>query len=98
MAKDQPKIGAGHASAMFRQGLRELRNALYPESNVASPVTEYGVYGTKTPGEIAEARETTPDRSADEEARAQPTLGQSEQQAQAKIQESLPKGLEAERG
>ncbi|MCE9592332.1 MAG: hypothetical protein K8S99_17645 [Planctomycetes bacterium] len=51
-----PKIGAGHVSAMFRQGLRELRSALYPESNVAQTVPEYGLYGTKTPGEVAEDR------------------------------------------
>jgi hypothetical protein len=49
------KIGTGHASAMFRQGLREARAALYPESNVAQN-PEYGLYGTRTPGEIAEAR------------------------------------------
>ncbi|MBC7817329.1 MAG: hypothetical protein IAG10_10610 [Planctomycetaceae bacterium] len=55
--KSEPevKIGAGHASAMFRQGLRELRGALYPESNVAQP-TEYGIAGTLTPGEVAEGR------------------------------------------
>ncbi len=50
-----PKIGAEHASAMWRQGLRELREAVYPESNVAQPA-EYGVYGTKTPGEVAQDR------------------------------------------
>lgn len=49
------KIGDGHASAMGRQGLRELRNALYPESNVAQQ-PEYGLYGTRTPGEVAESR------------------------------------------
>jgi hypothetical protein len=49
------KIGAGHASAMARQGLRELRAAFFPESNVAQQ-PEYGVYGTKTPGEVAEDR------------------------------------------
>lgn len=46
-----PKLGAGHGSAMFRQGLAELRAALYPESNVAQP-TVYGIAGTKTPGEV----------------------------------------------
>jgi hypothetical protein len=61
-----PKIGEGHASAMFRQGLRELRGALYPESNVAQP-PEYGLYGTQTPGEVAEARRATPEPSRDEE-------------------------------
>ncbi len=50
-----PKIGEGHASAMLRQGLKELRGALYPDSNVAQP-TEYGMYGTKTQGEIADER------------------------------------------
>jgi hypothetical protein len=49
------KIGEGHLSAMGRQGIRELRAAMYPESNVAQPA-EYGIYGTKTPGEVAEAR------------------------------------------
>ncbi len=65
--QDEPnaKIGAGHASAMFRQGLRELRAALYPESNVAQP-PEYGLYGTKTPGEVAEARRGE-ERTLDEE-------------------------------
>lgn len=51
----KPKIGAGHASAMLRQGLRELRATLYPESNV-SHQAEYGIYGTRTPGEVAESR------------------------------------------
>lgn len=59
------KIGDGHASAMFRQGLRELRGALYPESNVAQN-PEYGLYGTKTPGEIAEDRRPE-ERDMDEE-------------------------------
>lgn len=49
------KIGDGHASAMGRQGLQELRNALYLESNVAQQ-PEYGLYGTRTPGEVAESR------------------------------------------
>ena len=63
--EDTPKIGAGHASAMFRQGLRELRAAMYPESNVAQPA-EYGLYGTKTPGEVAESRRAD-ERNHDEE-------------------------------
>lgn len=50
-----PKIGQGHAEAMLRQGLKELRGALYPESNVAQQ-PEYGLYGTRTPGEVAESR------------------------------------------
>ncbi|RIK68996.1 MAG: hypothetical protein DCC65_02375 [Planctomycetota bacterium] len=38
---------------MFRQGLAELRAALYPESNVAQPPV-YGIAGTRTPGEVME--------------------------------------------
>lgn len=65
---DKPKIGAGHWSAMGRQGLRELRGALYPDSNVAQQ-PEYGLYGTLTPGEIAADRNTveheqTPDQES----------------------------------
>lgn len=52
----QPKIGAGHAQAMFRQGLMELRAALYPESNVAQP-SVYGIVGTKTPGEVMQEKQ-----------------------------------------
>ena len=40
---------------MVRLGLRELRGAFYPGSNVAQQA-EYGVFGTKTPGEVAESR------------------------------------------
>lgn len=59
MAREEttPKIGAGHASAMFRQGLAELRAALYPESNVAQPA-QYGLYGTKTPGEVMQDKQS----------------------------------------
>ena len=53
--EQSPKLGAGHAAAMWRQGLRELRAAVYPESNVAQP-PEHGLYGTKTPGEVAQDR------------------------------------------
>jgi hypothetical protein len=64
MARDEPKIGAGHPSAMFRQGLSELRGALYNQSNIAQP-PQYGLYGTKTPGEVAESRRS--DAELDEE-------------------------------
>jgi hypothetical protein len=58
MAKDEasPKIGAGHARAMFRQGLAELRAAVYPDSNVAQP-TVHGIAGTKTPGEVMQDKQ-----------------------------------------
>jgi hypothetical protein len=50
-----PKIGAGHFGAWMRQGLAELRGMFFNESNVAQP-PQYGLYGTRTPGEVAEAR------------------------------------------
>lgn len=52
---NKPKIGAGHAKAMFNLGLNELRGAVYADSNVAQP-PEYGVFGRPTPGEIADGR------------------------------------------
>jgi hypothetical protein len=62
------KVGEGHVAAMARQGLDELRNAFYPESNVAQQQAEYGVYGTLTPGEVAEARRPDADaRDLEEE-------------------------------
>jgi hypothetical protein len=87
---DNQKIGAGHASAMFRQGLRELRGALYPESNVAQP-TEYGIYGTRTPGEVAEARRSEV-REQDEEPSV---LAGKVQQAEARTEQVRePKTME----
>lgn len=57
MAENQEstKVGTGHAAAMFRQGLSELRAAIYTESNVVQP-GQYGLYGTRTPGEVQLSR------------------------------------------
>lgn len=60
------KMGVGHAGAMWRQGLNELRNSLYSDSNVARQV-EQGIYGTLTQGEIAEARRDARGQEADVE-------------------------------
>ena len=49
------KIGAGHAGAMLRLGLKELRNAANPSRESVAD-SEIGLYGTLTQGEIAEAR------------------------------------------
>lgn len=70
--KNDDKIGSGHAKAMARQGLAELRAAFYPNSNIAQP-TEYGVFGRETPGEIADGREDV--RAANEEGRGDGKLG-----------------------
>ena len=69
MSKEEvkPKIGEGHAAAMGRLGLAELRNASYPDSNVTQH-TELGLYGTKTSGEItAERRGDSRDARASDE-------------------------------
>jgi hypothetical protein len=49
------KIGEGHAGAMFRLGLKELRNAINPSRESVAD-QELGLYGTETQGEIAKAR------------------------------------------
>jgi hypothetical protein len=49
------KIGDGHAAAMMRLGLKELRNAFNPSRESVAD-SEIGLYGTQTQGEIAEAR------------------------------------------
>jgi hypothetical protein len=51
----QRKIGDGHAQAMLRLGLRELRNAVNPSRESVAD-NEIGLYGTMTQGEIAQAR------------------------------------------
>jgi hypothetical protein len=52
----KPKFGAGHAAAMARLGLKELRNAANPSRESVAD-NEIGLYGTLTQGEIAEARD-----------------------------------------
>lgn len=54
--RTEPKIGAGHADAMFRQGLAELRAAFYPESNIAQP-PQMGLYGTATQREVYDGKQ-----------------------------------------
>jgi hypothetical protein len=61
------KIGEGHAGAMFRLGLKELRNALNPSRESVAD-QEIGVYGTLTQGEIADAR-GGPGQGPEQEAR-----------------------------
>ncbi len=51
-----PVIGKGHAAAMGRLGLAELRQALsFGYGSVEQP-TPPGIFGSPTQGEIAEAR------------------------------------------
>jgi hypothetical protein len=56
---DAPKIGATHAPAMGRLGLKELAQILpaYPES--VKPVEELGLFGNALPQEVYKARHET---------------------------------------
>jgi hypothetical protein len=76
--KVDTKIGSGHVRAMAKQGLEELRAALYPGSNIAQP-TGYGVFGKETPGEVAQQRENL---DADQEPKS--VLGERLEAAEAK--------------
>ncbi|MCI0719446.1 MAG: hypothetical protein L0338_10840 [Acidobacteria bacterium] len=61
------KIGEGHAAAMFRLGLKELRNAINPSRESVAD-QEIGIYGSLTQGEIADARDG-PGKGSDQESR-----------------------------
>ena len=89
------KIGEGHMSAMARQGLRELRGSLYTGSNIAQQ-PEYGLYGTMTPGEIADARRDQPALSMEEEGTKSP-LQESMQESKGVTQEKGAKEIGLER-
>ena len=71
------KIGEGHAGAMFRLGLKELRNAINPSRESVAD-QEIGMYGTLTQGEIADAR-GGPGKGTEQESRKgteqEPRLG-----------------------
>lgn len=82
------KIGAGHAGAMGRLGLKELRNAMTPARDGVAD-SEIGLYGTMTQGEIAEAR-GGPGSGPEQEA---PTLTLEDLKEYAEL-----KSKEAERG
>lgn len=57
-------------SAYWRQGQHEIGRALYGPDTVAQP-PEYGMIGTKTPGEVADVMRGTPakERGPDQSAR-----------------------------
>lgn len=56
MSDEKTKAGSGHANAMFRLGLKELREAFNPSKESVAR-EELGLYGTLTPGEIAAQKE-----------------------------------------
>jgi hypothetical protein len=99
--ESSPKVGAGHASAMFRQGLAELRGALYNEPGSIAQPTQYGIYGTKTPGEVAKEREASDVQATLQSPDQEPasTLDRHVEQAQARAatRQSEPKEQVPER-
>ena len=54
--KEFVPIGTGSGMAALRMGLTELRNTLYPESNVAVNHVEPGMWGTATQYEVNQER------------------------------------------
>lgn len=88
------KIGTGHAGAMGRQGLAELRAAMYTESNVAQQ-PQYGLYGTRTPGEVAEARRPD-ERDMEEEHGRESILEDRLKQAEMSVEKEHSKEKEME--
>jgi hypothetical protein len=59
LEEDRKKWGGMTPGAMLRLGLAELREAFSFGGNIAQP-TPLGMYGTLTPGEVGEARDTNP--------------------------------------
>jgi hypothetical protein len=57
MSEKKQKIGAGHASAMFRQGPKEIAQVLpaFPAHGV-QPVEEPGLAGNLTPQEVVKEK------------------------------------------
>ena len=90
-------IGDGHAAAMARLGLRELRELGNPGGNMAQP-SEYGLYGTMTPGEVAESRRGDERDLEDESPRRDSTLADRLQQARDRDDrdEDRSRGLDRE--
>ncbi len=91
--ENRPKIGAGHTSAMARLGLAELRAAAFPNGNVAQPVP-YGLYGTRTPGEVMMERNTDGRDPDDQPSILDRHLSQTEQARN--VRESDPRQAERE--
>jgi len=81
------KIGEGHAAAMFRLGLKELRNAVNPSRESVAD-SEIGLYGSATQGEIAQARAADTGYGPEEEAPQKMTLDELRSDANQKTQEA----------
>lgn len=56
----KPKIGAGHMSAMLRQGLKEIQAMVYADSNIGRE-PEVGTFGNPTQSQIVDQQ--NPDKA-----------------------------------
>src|ERR1700682_409632 len=90
------KIGEGHAGAMFRLGLKELRNAINPSRESVAD-TEIGLYGTQTQGEIAQARSGPGDGPEQESAHSTLSLDDLREHAQQRGRDDDDRSKENDR-
>lgn len=81
------KIGEGHAAAMGRLGLKELRNAVSPSKESIAD-SEIGIVGTQTQGEIAQARAGPGAGPEEESPENKITLDELREHAKQKSQEA----------
>jgi hypothetical protein len=89
------KIGEGHATAMLRLGLAELRNAANPSKESVAD-KDMGLYGQATQGEIASARKG-PGEGPEQESMSMDNL-RSAAQEKVKESEKGKDGPEQDRG
>lgn len=89
------KFGEGHAAAMGRLGLAELRNAFNPSKEAVTD-KDMGLYGQLTQGEIATARKGAGD-GPEQESMSMNDL-RSAAQEKAKENEQGKDGPEQEQG
>ena len=54
----KPKIGAGHAMAMGRLGLKEIGQALPAFPDSMRVIEEYGVFGNSLPQEVYDQKQS----------------------------------------
>jgi hypothetical protein len=90
------KIGDGHAAAMARLGLKELRNAINPSRESVAD-SEIGLYGTQTQGEIAQARSGPGDGPEQESADSKLSLAELREHAEQRGRDD-DRGKENDRG
>ncbi len=81
------KIGAGHAAAMARQGLAELRQALSFGANSVEQPAGPGIYGTATQLEVNQTRGNA-GNDTEQEAPAKLSMADFQKIAQEKAKEA----------